>query len=69
MANTDDYYGGYKKLDYYTNYNDQQSLPKNKTDDQEKSPVYERKNGWIKVYNGHIGSMLKIQSLCRLGLE
>lgn len=53
-CNGQDYYGGYRKLDYYTNYNDE---PTPRTDDEKvERKIYDRKDGYVKIYNGHMGT-------------
>ena len=54
--NGEDYYGSYKRLDYYTNYyNDN----KEEKEEEPVSPVIlEEKDGWIKIWNGHVGTFV-----------
>ena len=56
MRNSDDHYGSYKKLDYYTNFNEQE--PPTETRVEGGNKIYDRKDGWVKVYNGHIGTFV-----------
>ena len=55
MDKKDDHYESCTKLDYYTNYNDKQPPAEAKKRKVEELTA-ERKDGWVKVYNGHIGT-------------
>ena len=54
MGNTD-YYGDYKKLDYYHNYNNGENNKNSRVDEMVKPHIFERKDGCVKAYNGHLG--------------
>ena len=53
----EDYYGSYKRLDYYTNYYDNNKISEEK-EEKPQPLILEERSGMIKVYNRHIGTFV-----------